>query len=551
MLRSAVMLARFYERREYQPAWSNNAELSSQADTLIEMIQIEAAHEGLLADDSRLEKLRALLQSLRQGTLQASDPQEIANVDLLLTDTFLTYGAQVALGKTNLKALDAEWFIQQQRTDLVEVLQQALAEGRIANALRTLPPQHPGYAKLREALARYRGLAVRGGWPVVAEGGVLHPGEHDGRTAQLRARLRVTGELGASPVRRSRPPRGVPNGDGSAYDADLVYAVKKFQQRHGLRPDGVIGEGTLAALNVPVETRIQQIVVNMYRWRTLPPNLGARYVEVNIPNFMLTVTDQGRPVLTMKVVVGKMLEERSTPTFSAYMTHVVLNPYWYVPKSIAEKELFPLSRKDPQYFAKNNFVLRRVQVSGKQAVDPNDTEGSTTTAKVYQYLLRQKPGPKNALGRVKFMFPNAYGVYLHDTPSKELFQRVVRTFSHGCIRVEKPIDLAEYVLRDSAQWPRETILAAIEQQKPKTVWLSEALPVYVQYWTAWVDDDSAVQFRNDIYGYDNVPGAQLPVTLVRRPQPAPLPDAHPAAPQEQSVPPPLPQPAEASPSIVN
>jgi murein L,D-transpeptidase YcbB/YkuD len=242
----------------------------------------------------------------------------------------------------------------------------------------------------------------------------------------------------------------------------------------------------------------------------------------------------------MKVVVGKMLERRTTPAFSAQMTHLVLNPYWYVPKSIAEQELFPLSRKDPHYFAQHNFTVRRVPVGEKQVSDPNAVDGTRASTKVYRYLLRQEPGPKNALGRVKFMFPNAYGVYLHDTPSKELFNRTVRTFSHGCIRVEKPLELAEYVLRETANWDRAAILAAIERQKQQSVWLPEPIPVYIQYRTAWVDRDGTVQFRNDIYGYDGLPDVSLPITVVRNPRPdiqpetppAVLPEVPPATPRE-------------------
>jgi len=469
VLRSAVMLARFYEGRAYQPAWSSDAGPSSQADDLINTIRVEAPYEGLQVNNSRLEQLRTLLQQLRQDASQSSDPRALADFDLLCTDTFLTYGAQVALGKANLRGLSAEWFVKEQRTDLVEVLQEAITAQHIADALKALPPLHPGYVKLRAALMQYRALAARGGWPGIPAGFDLPPGGHDERAPRIRERLRVTGDFEPPPPAPSRSSRTLPQEKAhDLYDPTLVRAVKTFQRRQGLDPDGVVGGLTLAALNVPVETRIQQLIVNMQRWRALPPDLGARHIDVNIPNFALTVFEQERPILSMKVVVGKMIEQRTTPTFRAYLTHVVLNPYWYVPKSIAEQELFPLARKDPQYFAKHNFVVRRVAVGEKQMADPNAINGSTASTKVYQYLLRQEPGPKNSLGRIKFMFPNDYGVYLHDTPSKELFKRVVRTFSHGCIRVEKPLDLAEYVLRDPTQrWTRDAILAALDKQSRK------------------------------------------------------------------------------------
>jgi murein L,D-transpeptidase YcbB/YkuD len=270
----------------------------------------------------------------------------------------------------------------------------------------------------------------------------------------------------------------------------------------------------------------------MDRWRALPADFGWRHIDVNIPNFSLEVVENDQSVIRMKVVVGKMVERRNTPTFSADMTYLVLNPYWFVPKSIAEEELFPLSRKDPHYLAKHNFTVRRVPVANKRAADPNAVDGATAPAKTYQYLLRQNPGPTNSLGQLKFMLPNAYGVYLHDTPAKELFHKTVRTFSHGCIRIEKPVDLAEYVLHGSTEWTRETILSAIERQKQQTIWLPEPIPVYIQYWTAWIDQEGTVQFRNDIYGYDQVPGARLPIPepkILRapagpEPQPAPQPE---------------------------
>jgi len=222
----------------------------------------------------------------------------------------------------------------------------------------------------------------------------------------------------------------------------------------------------------------------------------------------------------MKVVVGKIMQERTTPTFSAPMKYVVLNPYWNVPKAIAQKELLPLSRRNPTYFARNNFTVRRIPVGVKQVPDPNATDGSLISVPTYDYLLRQGPGPKNALGRVKFMFPNDHSVYLHDTPSKDLFTRTIRAFSHGCIRIEKPIDLAEYLLQGTPKGSREAILATLKRNKEQTVWLPEPVPVHIQYWTSWVEDDGSLQFRNDIYGYDRLPGTRrLPANSVPKPRP--------------------------------
>jgi murein L,D-transpeptidase YcbB/YkuD len=486
------------------------------------------------------------LQKVRQqlGEELPFDPRALADLDLLLTDTFLTYGARASVGKAKLDRMDVAWFAKRQKADLVELLETAVESDRVADILVTLPPQHPGYARLRETLARYRGIVAHGGWPPVPAGPKLQIEDRDERVVMLRARLRVTGELVLKP-RNEGNRRGAPSktkrapdsgeSDTELLDATVAQAVRRFQRRHGLSPDGVVGDGTLAALNVSAEDRVQQIAVNMDRWRALPADLGPRHIDVNIPNFSLEVVENEQPGLRMKVVVGKMMDRRNTPTFSADMTSLVLNPYWYVPKSIAEEELFPLSRKDPQYLAKHNFTVRRVPVVDKRTSDPNATDGMTIAAKTYQYLLRQKPGPTNSLGQLKFMLPNAHGVYLHDTPAKELFNKTVRTFSHGCIRIEKPVDLAEYVLRGSSEWTRDAILLAIERQKQQTIWLPEPLPVYIQYWTAWVDQEGTVQFRNDIYGYDQVPGTHLPIPepkiLRAKTEPGTQPTVQPEPPQ--------------------
>ncbi len=545
-LTTAVMLARFYEGRNYRPAWSDERGPLARAETLLATIQVESGKEGLRAEDYRLTQLGKLLRHVRQAPLgqSAADARVLADLDFLLTDTFLLYSAHLSLGQVKLSALSAEWFEKQGKTDLVQALQSVVDTNRVDAVLKTLTVSHPGYVQLRDALVHHRTVAEHGGWPRIAAGFDLRPGDHDRRAAQLRSRLQATGEWApASTTELTRMPTHSPKSNTTKprhenedeYDATLVDAVKRFQRRHGLELDGVVGGGTLAALNVSVETRIQQILANMARWRALPQNLGSRYVAINVPNFTLDVVEKEQSTLAMKVVVGKMVEKRSTPTFSAAMTHIVLNPYWNVPKSIAEEELFPLSRKNPQYFAKNKFTVRKVAVGEKMIPDPNATDGSMIATPVYQYRLRQEPGPKNALGRVKFIFPNAHGVYLHDTPSKALFERTVRTFSHGCIRVERPLDLAEHLLRDSEKWQRGSIQATLDRRKEKTIWLAEPVPVYIQYWTVWVDRDGVMQFRNDIYGYDKTPGARLPIAVAKKPRPAPAPQLPQPLPAPQEV----------------
>lgn len=331
-------------------------------------------------------------------------------------------------------------------------------------ALADLAPAHPGYHALRQALAQYRETAALGGWPAVPAGPTLKPGEKGERVAALRARLEASGELqGTAPER-------------DLYDASLEAAIKAFQEKNGLDADGSVGPGTLEALNVTAADRVRQIEVNLDRWRWLPRDLGERYIMVNIAGFWLDVVESGQPVLSMRIVAGKPTSR--TPMFTGTMTHLVLNPYWNVPPNILRNEVLPHIRRDPRYLAKQN--MERLP-GGK---------------------VRQRPGPNNALGKVKFLFPNRFDVYLHDTPSRSLFSRSVRTFSHGCIRVEKPLDLAEYLLKDDPAWTREKIEKATGDRRERWVQIPNPLPVHLVYWTAWVDEAGVTQFRKDVYGRD-------------------------------------------------
>ncbi|MGE0826517.1 MAG: murein L,D-transpeptidase [Candidatus Binatia bacterium] len=507
-LRAATMLTRFYEMRAYQPAWTTPHGPLPSGEQFLQLLQEEAPREGLRASDYHLAKLQALLAKTHEQ--QALPPEFLTDLELLFTDAFLRYGVAVSLGSVPLDSLDAEWFITMKKPDLVTLLQQAIDTTQLERAFRNLPPQHPGYRKLREALAHYRDIAARGGWPMIPGGPALSLGAHGDRVARVRSRLTTSTDLRpdfrAETTNLFDPPEPQPVGipPSSLFDEGLEQAVRRFQQRHGLQETGVVNAKTLAALNVSADMRARQIAMNMQRWRKLPGDLGQRHIMVNVPDFTLEVVDQQQPQMTMKVVVGKVMEERSTPSFSANMKYLVLNPYWYVPKTIAEKELLPLSKKNPQYLAKNNFSFHRVPAGFKQVPDPNATDGSTISVRAYDYILRQGPGPKNSLGRVKFMFPNPYNVYLHDTPSKHLFDREVRAFSHGCIRVEKPIELAEYLLRTDPKWDKKAILSTLKRKKERTVWLPDPLPVHIQYWTAWVDQNGTIQFRPDIYQRDNL-----------------------------------------------
>jgi murein L,D-transpeptidase YcbB/YkuD len=302
-----------------------------------------------------------------------------------------------------------------------------------------------------------------GGWSSLPAGHALRLGVADARVPLLRTRL------------------GLAGGD-ERFDESLDSAVRRFQAHHGIEIDGIVGPETLRELNVPVAARVQQIAVNMERWRWMPDDLGASYLIVNIAAFRLDVFEEDRAVLSMKTVVGK--EYTRTPFFAARIEEVIVNPWWNVPDSIAYKEVWPKQRRDSSYFAREHMVV----VDGR---------------------VRQKPGPWNALGRLKFNLPNNYGVYLHDTPAKELFARSFRAFSHGCIRLERPMDLALYLLKDQPLWTQSAIETGIASGATKTIRLTSPRPVYVLYWTARVGEDGEVEFHRDYYGRDDELAAAL------------------------------------------
>src|SRR5208283_3485125 len=287
---------------------------------------------------------------------------------------------------------------------------------------------------------------------------------------------------------------------GDLFDEQVEQSVIIFQKRHGLKNDGVVGRDMLNALNVPLKQRIRQMELNMERLRWILGNMEERFIVVNIANFRLDVIENDKSILSMKVVVGKPY--RRTPIFTAKMTYIVINPEWNIPDSIARKEILQKIKKDPHYLTEQNIKVFSDWRSQEQPVDAAKIDWSKATEKALPYRFRQEPGPLNALGTLKFMFPNKYNVYLHDTPAKHLFSENVRAFSHGCTRIEKPLDLAEYLLRDGPRWSQQELVAALEKGTKQIVLIPHPVNVHFLYLTAWVDEGGTVQFRNDIYGRD-------------------------------------------------
>ncbi|MDX1387574.1 MAG: L,D-transpeptidase family protein [Acidobacteriota bacterium] len=473
-------LPAFYERRGFAPAWSSAGRFERRARKLLETIR-EVEAEGLRPSDYHLDALVAGLEASAPGV------EDLAATDLLLTDAFLILAAHIVSGRVDPATFEPEWIATRREVDVAALLEDVVAGDGVRKTLRELRPDHAGYERLVKALSRYREIASRGGWPLIGPGPSLKPGTTDPAVAVLRRRLTIAGDY-----------RGGEAAEPDRYDDSLVEATVRFQQRHGLEDDGVVGPKTREALDVSAARRARLIELNLERWRWLPQELGDRYILVNVPGFDLRVSESGEEVLAMRVVVGRAM--RRTPVFSDVMRYLVFSPSWEVPPTILRLDKLPEIRKNPNYAIEQNFRVFQLGDGRWTEVNPLEVEWSRATAATIR--LRQRPGPNNALGLAKFMFPNAFNVYLHDTPSRELFARSQRDFSSGCVRVEKPAELAYYLLHDDPAWTREAVVAAMESGQERSVTLPRPIAVHIEYWTAWVEAGGVVQFRRDIYGRD-------------------------------------------------
>jgi len=481
---------RFYQMRKYEPAWTRDGYPLPAADTLARAIKAADA-EGLQPGSYHLERIETTLAEIRQILVRSEKPApaNIIHLEFLLSDAYLVYAAHLLNGRVNPETLHAdEWTIYPARSNLARHLSKALEGGDFEGSLKSLLPAQPGYGRLKTALVVNRALAEQGGWPVIPGDGRLEKGDKSDRLPVLRSRLKVTGDMPAPADATS-----------DLFDETVEEAVKRFQQRHGLFDDGIVGTRTLRALNVPVEKRIRQIELNLERWRWLPQNLGNPYILVNIAGYGLEVVEKETPVLTMKIVVGTAFQK--TPVFSGKMTYIEMNPFWNVPHSIATEETLKKIRENPSFFAKENMRVFTAGQNG-EAVNPATIDWSQLSENNFPYRLRQEPGPRNPLGRIKFMFPNKHSVYLHDTSDPQLFRKERRGYSHGCIRIEKPMDMAEFVMRGSKEWSREKVAAVLRTKETTVAYLPKPISVHILYFTAWGNGDGTVHFLEDIYRRD-------------------------------------------------
>ncbi|QPC44269.1 L,D-transpeptidase family protein [Kaustia mangrovi] len=476
-----IQVFTYYAERDYKPLWVRDNGPKSKARDLLTILKT-SYEDGLDPQDYEVAEI--------SERIDGRTPRQLAELDLLLTRAFIDYGRDLSTGQVEPDKLGGPIHITPIGPGPLTLLDGAEQADDIPEYVDTrIAPQSANYARLKQALAVYRQIAERGGWPRMPDGPVLKPGMADARIPVLARYLAVTGDL--------RPELAQSAGADGTYDDTLVAAVKRFQERHGLAVDGVIGAATLEQINVPVDRRIHQMVLNLERRRWMPEDLGSFYVFVNLADQYLKVVDGEQTVHDAPLVVGKPYHQ--SPVFSDNMTYIVFNPYWNVPYSIAVNEYLPKLRANPGALQSQNIRV----LTGKGAVNPYAINWSAYSRRKFPFRLRQDPGPKNALGRIKFMFPNPYNVYIHDTPAKSLFSRATRTFSHGCMRVQDPVKLADILLgHDDPHWTPERVKAEFARGDNRVVRLKTPIPVHVTYLTAWANKDGSINFRKDVYDRD-------------------------------------------------
>lgn len=462
----------FYKNRDHAPAWSK----PNIRTAFLEELQ-KADSEGLFIKDYYNEELRELLENSAN-----LDKSETALLDILLTEAFLSYAHDLYYGRLDPHNLYKNWGVSRKKKDLKKLLQDSLKDENIAEALSTLKPSHQIYHDLKKSLQEFAALRKQeDNSTKIATGDFIKVGEKDERLPAIAQRLRELGLL-------------VQDKPDSVYTERLQEVIREFQKDKGLQVDGIIGNSTIAELNMTAEERYRQILANLERWRWYPRDLGDHYILINIPQFKLAVVKEGDTVRTHNVIAGT--RARQTPVFTDTLQYVVINPTWTIPPTIKARDVIPKAARNPSYLASHNM-----KVYGKEGnlLDPANIDWSNDEAR--SNTIVQRAGPSNPLGQVKIMYPNRYLIYLHDTPAQNLFSQNQRAESSGCVRVENAVDLSAYVLGSREDWDEEKIREAIASGKTQEVKIDRPIQVHHFYWTAWRAGDKTV-FTEDVYRLD-------------------------------------------------
>jgi len=499
-----------YAARRGRPLWVGRSDLTRQGRRLLETLDaLDAEGLGGAYDTSHVADVRAALATADSSAA----PALRARLEMTLSVAFLGAVRDLARGRHDPDRFAQDWRIEPE--PLPEGPLMRVSEGDSpADVLDRLRPAFPHYRRLVEALGRLEEVAAGGGWPTVAPDGALEPGARSPGVVRLRERLAASGD----PEERELAGRG---DEAELFDEDLAAALERFQRRHGLEPDRVLGPATRRELETPVEDRIGSIRVNLDRLRWLPRDLGERAILVNVAGFEFELLEENEPRFSMNVVVGRATW--ATRLFSATMDHLVLNPYWNVPEPILRDEVLPAILADPGYAVRNGFEVvgpdgvrpaERVDWEAIAArIEVPDDSAEAMSPDASRVMVRQAPGPTNALGRAKFLFPNPYHIYLHDSPERALFGRSYRAFSHGCIRVERPMELARTLVERYTDRPVSDIERILASGEETTIVLDRPLEVYTVYLTAWVDGEGTTYFYRDIYDRDDALNARERVSI--------------------------------------
>jgi len=485
----------FYEKAGYALEWSRGGKPTQQALDLIGILQ-QAGNKGLDSKDYDGERWPARVKAL--SAISSKDENALVNFDVAMTVSGMRYSSDLHLGRVDPRTLHTDFEPERNEYDLCDfLLKGVVPAANVSDAFAKLEPPYLGYQRTLQALQNYMRLAGEEKLdPLPAVSKPVSPGQPYAGVPQLAARLKFLGDLPASAT--TAP--ATASGDPQIYQGDAVEGVKRFQARHGLDPQGKLGPQTIAELNRPMSDRVEQLRLTLERWRWLPHNYEQPPVLVNIPEFRLRAYDeQGKMAISMPVVVGRAMRTE-TPVMEEDMKYLIFWPYWNVPPSILRNEIVPKITKDRAYIQKNDFEV--TTHSGQVVTDGIISDEVLAQLRAGKLMVRQKPGPKNALGLIKFIFPNDNNVYLHSTPSQAAFGENRRDFSHGCVRVEDPAKLAEWVLRNNPGWTRERVDAAFKAEKAQQVNLTKEIPVLLVYGTAIAPEDGKIYFFEDIYGHD-------------------------------------------------
>jgi len=482
----------FYNKRDFLPVWLSPDGPTPKAKAIRDML-VFSDREGLEPEEYHTKSIQYMWRARRARSK--------ARLELMITDAFLRYSVEVSVGYQFPRAADSDWHVQPKKIDGLEQLESFLAADDPVKFISQMPPPHRAYARLKSSLAYYRLLAEQGDWSRIPQGPQLQLGMDHEQVVLLRNRL-------------FREEYLAQNDDLTLtlFDEKLNQAVRKFQNNYGHKVDGIVGRSTRRSFNVSLLDRIKNLKQNMERWRWVPRNLGERYVIVNMAGYSLDYVENGKSVLNMPVIVGKPY--RATPAFVDTLKYVELNPTWSVPPRIAKEKFLPKVQQDLSFLKRNNLKVFDSWRKDAKEVNPEKVDWNKLTDKWFPYKLQQTPGKHNNMGLIKFMFPNRFRVYLHDTPNRKLFDRYVRTFSAGCIRVSEPFNLAKQILKNNSAWIGRDFESILASGETTTINLEESIPVYLLYWTAWADENGKVHFRRDIYQRDKKigTGAELNLT---------------------------------------